>query len=38
MNNVINEIINLYMATDEDTRKQIRDVLVYLENLNAIKK
>ncbi len=35
MNNTINEIIILYMNTDEETRKQIRDVLIYLENLNA---
>lgn len=34
MNNVINEIITLYMNTDEDTRLQIREVLIYLEKLN----
>lgn len=34
MNTVINEIITLYMNTDEDTRLQIREVLIYLEKLN----
>ena len=34
-NNVISEIIQLYLTTDEDTRNQIREVLIYLENLNT---
>ena len=34
MKDVISEIIRLYLASDDDTKQQIRDVLAYLEALS----